>query len=166
METNYFGVIRCTRAVLPQCGERRRGCIINVSSVAGYVAVAPIAACGIQVVPRSSPSAEYLAQGAKAFNVRVAIVGPASSTRRWRGISGWRHPRRRIATSVDSLPCFQRRFRRVSPITLVADKILEIAVGDTDQLRRPVGPDAEPFLGWRRAMSDGRGSPRALDDEE
>ena len=40
------------------------------------------------------------------------------------------------------------------PPSLVADKILEIAVGDTDQLRHPVGPDAAPFLGRRRAMSD------------
>ena len=40
------------------------------------------------------------------------------------------------------------------PPSLVAEKILEIAVGDTPQLRHPVGPDAAPFLDWRRAMSD------------
>ncbi|MEO5826257.1 MAG: SDR family NAD(P)-dependent oxidoreductase, partial [Gemmatimonadales bacterium] len=40
------------------------------------------------------------------------------------------------------------------PPSVVAEKILEIAVGNTHQLRHPVGPDAEPFLGWRRSMSD------------
>ena len=43
---------------------------------------------------------------------------------------------------------------------------MQIAVGDTDQLRHPVGPDAEPFLGWRRAMSDEAWiALGALDDE-
>ena len=36
----------------------------------------------------------------------------------------------------------------------MATKILEIAVGATARLRHPVGPDAAPFLGWRRSMSD------------
>ena len=33
-------------------------------------------------------------------------------------------------------------------------KIREIVESGTTQLRHPVGPDAEPFLGWRASLND------------
>src|SRR5260370_14205456 len=43
METNYFGAIRCIQALAPHMRQRRSGCIINVTSVAGRIATAPMA---------------------------------------------------------------------------------------------------------------------------
>src|SRR5690349_8751056 len=34
METNYFGPLRCIKAVLPHMRLRKQGCIINVTSIA------------------------------------------------------------------------------------------------------------------------------------
>jgi len=40
------------------------------------------------------------------------------------------------------------------PPSLVADKIVEIVRTKTWKLRHPTGPDAEPFLKYRAALSD------------
>ncbi|HEX9501130.1 MAG TPA: SDR family oxidoreductase, partial [Thermoanaerobaculia bacterium] len=40
METNYFGTVWCTQAVLPGMLERGEGSIVNVSSIAGLMGYA------------------------------------------------------------------------------------------------------------------------------
>lgn len=49
---------------------------------------------------------------------------------------------------------FSTPLKHPAPPSLVAEKILEIATNDTWQLRHPVGPDANFFLGWRKGMGD------------
>ncbi|MEO8140366.1 MAG: SDR family oxidoreductase [Gemmatimonadota bacterium] len=153
METNYFGVIRCTQAVVPAMRLRRSGCIINVASVAGHVATSPMAAYTASKYALESLS-ECLAQEVKTFNIRVAIVEPGiidTAMARHIGVaqapSAYAQQRRMAALFATAL-------KNPVPPSLVADKILEIAAGGTWQLRHLVGPDAAPFVGWRKSMSD------------
>lgn len=74
-DVNYFGVIRCTQAVLPTMRARRSGTIVNVSSVAGRIAALA------QAVYASSKWAveclsENLAQELAPWDIRVRMVEP------------------------------------------------------------------------------------------
>ena len=153
METNYFGALRCIQGVLPAMRERRSGCIINVASVAGHIACSPLAPYTASKFALEALS-ESLAQEMKPFNVRVAIVEP--------GISDTAMARSIETSGGPSLYPQQRRFagmftaslQNPAPPSLVAEKMVEIVDSGTWRLRHPVGPDAEGFLGWRKAMTD------------
>lgn len=153
METNYFGALRCIQELAPPMRQRKSGCIINVASVAGKIAVSPMAPYNASKFALEALS-EVLAQEMKPFNVRVAIVEPGIiDTPMARRIEG------PTTTSVYSQPrrfahLFLASLKNPVPPTLVADKILDIIDGGTQQLRHPVGPDAVPFLKWRESMSD------------
>jgi hypothetical protein len=49
---------------------------------------------------------------------------------------------------------FEASLKNPAPPTLVAQKILDVAETSSRQLRHVVGPDAAPFLEWRRQMTD------------
>jgi NAD(P)-dependent dehydrogenase (short-subunit alcohol dehydrogenase family) len=153
METNYFGALRCIQALVPHMRKRRSGCIINVTSVAGRISSAPLSPYTASKWALEALS-EGLAGEMKTFNVRVAIVEP--------GIIDTAMARRITDAPVDSpyrqrarfASLFQASLQNPAPPSLVGQKILEIVESGTWQLRHPVGPDAVPFLQWRRQMTD------------
>ena len=153
METNYFGVLRCIQAVVAQMRQRRSGCIINVSSVAGRISCTPMAPYAASKFALEAVS-EVLAQEMKSFNVRVALVEP--------GIIDTPMARRISEPGKASNYPQQKRFAHLfiaalknpaSP-SFVAETIKGIIESGTQQLRHPTGPDALPFLGWRGSMTD------------
>jgi NAD(P)-dependent dehydrogenase (short-subunit alcohol dehydrogenase family) len=153
METNYFGAIRCIQALAPHMRQRRSGCIINVTSVAGRIANAPLAPYTASKWALEALS-EALAGEMKTFNVRVAIVEPGiidTAMARRIGDPAADSPYRQRAR-FSSL--FTASLKNPVPPSLVGQKILEIVQSGTWQLRHPVGPDAAPFLQWRGQMTD------------
>jgi len=153
METNYFGALRCIQALLTQMRQRKSGCIINVTSVAGRIATSPLAPYTASKFALEALS-DALAQEMKTFNVRVAIVEP--------GIIDTPMARELEDPPDGSLyiqkRCFVYLFvaalRNLASLSLVGQKVLEIIESGTWQLRHPVGPDAVPFLKWRDSMTD------------
>lgn len=152
METNYFGVLRCIKGVLPKMRQERRGCIINVASVSGKISSSPLGAYAASKFALEAIS-EALAGEVKPFHIRVGIVEP--------GITNTDMAQNIKDNSASIYPqvrrfggLFAASLENPTPASLIADKILEVAESGTWQLRHPAGPDALPFLGWRASMTD------------
>ena len=165
METNYFGVLRCTKNVLPLMRNLRKGCIINVASIAGKISRSPMAAYASSKFALEALS-EALAQELKSHNIRVAIVEPGiiETDMAREIVSGGKS----IYPHVKRLSeLFAEALRTPTQASMVADKILEIAESESWQLRHPVGPDAKPFLDLRASLTDEEWVNRnALNDEK
>jgi len=78
MQTNYFGTVYCTKAVLPQMLDRGAGSIVNVSSIAGimgYARMGGYCATKFAIIGFS----EALRDEVIARGVRVALVCPGTT---------------------------------------------------------------------------------------
>jgi NAD(P)-dependent dehydrogenase (short-subunit alcohol dehydrogenase family) len=153
METNYFGVLRCIKAVLPHMRARRKGCIINISSVAGRVTTSPL---GPYAATKHAVEAisEALAQEMKAFNVRVAIVEPGIIDTSMANGIGLPVPPSRYPQQRRMAAYFAARLRHGTDPLVVAEKIQSIIESGTCILRHPVGPGAEQSIEGRKTITD------------
>ena len=156
-ETNYFGAIRCIHAVLPSMRERRRGTIVNVTSIAGLMATPN------QVAYSASKWAlecagEALAHEVKRFGVRVVNVEPgvvmtsifdnSAEATRYDKTSPYQPIMRRNGKM------FAAGFRDPAHVDQVAAAILEAITTETYRLRWLVGKDAIGIAAGRRRISD------------
>ena len=156
-EANYWGPIRMIQAVLPSMRERRSGCIVNVTSIAGRIATPnqiPYSASKHALAAAS----EALAHEVAAFGVRVAIIEPgviqtaifenSAGATRYDKNSPYRQIMRRNGKQ------FAAGFRNPGQPETVAAAILEAITTDRPRLRYPVGGDAEGIAAGRQRISD------------
>ena len=156
-ETNYFGAIRCIQAVLPAMRERRRGTIVNVTSVAGLVATPN------QIAYSASKWAlecagEALAHEVRRFGIRVVNVEPgvvmtsifenSASATRYDKTSPYQPIMRRNGK------VFAAGFRDPAQPDDVAETILAAITSEEYRLRWPVGKDGVGMARGRPRISD------------
>jgi NAD(P)-dependent dehydrogenase (short-subunit alcohol dehydrogenase family) len=75
-ETNFFGVLRVTNAVLPEMRRAGQGRIVNISSVVGFL---PAPYMGIYTASKHAVEGytETLDHEVRKFGVRAALIQPA-----------------------------------------------------------------------------------------
>ena len=154
METNLYGGLRCIQAVVPSMRERRSGCIVNITSVAGRFGMSPQGSYAASKWAFEGLS-EVLAHELSPFNVRVAIVEPGviatpmtTTPRPAPQPSPYSmHGRRMVAYFMASLS------KPTSPFE-VAKVIQDIIDGRSTKLRNPAGADGAALINWRHSMTD------------
>ncbi|WP_111511281.1 SDR family oxidoreductase [Mycobacterium kyogaense] len=144
-DTNTFGVMAVTQAVVPQMRQRRSGVIVNVTSSTTLAAM-PLAA-----VYTASKSAIEGFSGSLAlelgyFGVRVKLVEPgygpstaftSNGTDRMSGLI----PEAYLTFAAPIMEAFGQQGEVTTPED-VADVVFAAATDTSDQLQYPAGPDA------------------------
>jgi NAD(P)-dependent dehydrogenase (short-subunit alcohol dehydrogenase family) len=91
-DVNVFGAVAMMKAVLPGMRTRRRGHILNITSMGGFITMPGISYyCGSKFALEGI--SEVLAKEVKPFGVFVTAVAPGSFRTDWAGRSMIRTPR-------------------------------------------------------------------------
>jgi NAD(P)-dependent dehydrogenase (short-subunit alcohol dehydrogenase family) len=153
--TNYFGAIRMIQAALPSMRQRHRGAIVNISSIAGRVA---IAGHGTYCAAKHALEAasEALAQEVQGFGIRVAIVEPGVVvTPIFQKAKRFSDPGGPYSEHVRRLLLFyQAQMKMASQPDDAARVIYEAVTTTQPRLRWLVGEDARILVGGRTRLTD------------
>lgn len=85
-EVNVFGAVAMIKAVLPGMRRRRRGHIINITSMAGYISMPGIAYYSGSKFALEGIT-EALAHEVKGLGIKVTAIAPGSFRTEWAGRS-------------------------------------------------------------------------------
>ena len=158
-ETNFFGVIRVTKQVLPIMREQNGGIIINVSSVGGRIGLPALSAYHSTKFALEGLS-ESISYEVEPFGIRVVIIEPGvirtnimNSSISTTKASDPKSPYIKLMQKVES------RFRSnmenaSSPPEAVAKVILQAVTSENPELRYTVGNDATTLIQARTNMPD------------
>jgi NAD(P)-dependent dehydrogenase (short-subunit alcohol dehydrogenase family) len=149
-ETNVYGLIRMTQAVLPHMRERGSGKIINVGSAAGDFGV-PFQSAYTASKHAVKGLTDALRYEVKPFGVQVAVVQPGIFKSEISNRSGYSQttmpaydtPRKRV------IAAFHHRINTGPDPFPVTAKIHRIITGQAHGWYHPVGFEAI-MTGWRR----------------
>lgn len=156
-ETNVFGLMNVTRAVLPHMRQAESGVVINLSSIAGRVSMPYFSLYNASkyAVEGLSESLQYELQP---FGIKLKIIEPGAYATEFAGRSmgffGHGDMEAYRADFEQFVQIASEQQTQNPNIQEVIDKIHEAATTESEQLRYPVGPDAEQLLEAKGHMSD------------
>lgn len=139
-ETNFFGLLRVTNAILPMMRQAGHGRIVNISSVLGFL---PAPYSGVYAASKHAVEGytETLDHEVRRFGVRAMLVEPAYTKSKINGNS----KSARVALDVYAaerkriVELTEREVERGDDPRVVAETVCEALTAKSPRLRYPVG---------------------------
>jgi NAD(P)-dependent dehydrogenase (short-subunit alcohol dehydrogenase family) len=157
-ETNFFGVIRTTQAVLPIMRKQRSGIIVNISSGAGRFGY-PGGSAYVSTKFAVEGLSESMAYELESFGIKVILIEP--------GVIKTNIADGMVIAKKSQMPnspysqimqkmstTFEKMSKNASSPDLVAKVVLQAVRSENPNLRYLVGKDAETWLESKRSMTD------------
>ena len=157
-ETNLFGVIRVTQAVLPIMRKQKSGIIVNISSGAGRFGY-PGGSAYVSTKFAIEGLSESMAYELEPFGIRVVLVEPGviktnfvnsivAAKKSQDPNSPYAQLMQNVATS------FQHMIEGGSSTDVVAKVVLKAVTSENPTLRYLAGNDVETWIEGKKSMSD------------
>src|SRR5476649_702489 len=172
-DVNVFGAVAVTKAVVPFMRQRRRGHIINITSMGGLITMPGIAYyCGSKFALEGI--SEVLNKELAPFNIFVTAVEPGSFRTDWAGRSMVRSPR--SLTDYDALfdPIRQAREaksgKQLGDPQKAARAMLTLIASPNPPAHLLLGSDAlqlvrQKIAGWSQEIDQWEALTRSTDGE-
>jgi NAD(P)-dependent dehydrogenase (short-subunit alcohol dehydrogenase family) len=157
-ETNVFGLIRTTQAVLPIMRKQKSGTIVNISSGAGRFGF-PGGSAYVSTKFAVEGLSESMSYELEPFGIKVVIVEPGViRTNFGNGLviaKKAQEPNSPYSQIIQKMATgFEEMMKNASSPDLVAKVVLDAVRNENPNLRYLAGKDVEAWLKSKRNMSD------------
>jgi NAD(P)-dependent dehydrogenase (short-subunit alcohol dehydrogenase family) len=156
-ETNVFGLMEVTRAILPHFRQRRQGVLVNVASIGGRLAF-PIYSPYHATKWAVDGFSESLQYELRQFDIKVKIIEPGAIKTDFYSRSITVAKRSGLTVYDDyiqhTLPQLDRAGSNGSPPEVTANVIYRAATDGSWKLRYPAGGNAGLLLAMRKLLPD------------
>jgi NAD(P)-dependent dehydrogenase (short-subunit alcohol dehydrogenase family) len=155
-ETNLFGVMRVTQAVLPIMRKQKSGIIVNMSSGAGRFGY-PNGSAYVSTKFALEGLTESVAYEVEPFGIKIVLVEPGFVRTNFSNVvakksqstnSQYSKMTEKMAASIEQMKL------KSSPPELVANVVLEVVTSKNPNLRYLAGKDVEKWMEQKKNMSD------------
>jgi NAD(P)-dependent dehydrogenase (short-subunit alcohol dehydrogenase family) len=155
-EVNFFGVLRVCRAVVPHMRTQKAGCIVNIGSIAGLVAVPYQGLYSASKFALEGLS-EALRMEMKPFGVRVVLIEPGDhrtglTEKRMETAQSQTNPahRDRFRVAVERMASDEQKGPEPESVARLVHRIVE---QPNPRLRYTTGPAAERAAVWLKRLA-------------
>jgi short-subunit dehydrogenase len=157
-ETNFFGAVRATKAVLPVMRRQGAGKIVNITSMGGRITI-PLSSSYHGSKFALEGLSESIWYELEPFGIKVILIEPgAVGSNFWKNIkiakssSDSNSPYTQFGNKI--LKAYEQMEQNTISPSVVAKTILDAVTSNNPQLRYVVGEDAAKTLEARKNMSD------------